>query len=72
MSSNHTNVAPLWFAASHLLQATGRLQEHELWDNTPEHRVFIERELMEAARQIANWLDCDLIKREPAKQSEAA
>ena len=64
MNRNYTNVAPLWMAASHMLQATGRLQEHELWDRTPEHRVFIERQLMECATQIADWFGCDLVKRQ--------
>ena len=66
MKGRYTNVAPLWMAASHMLQATGRLQEHELWDGTPEHRVFVERQLMECATQIADWFGCDLVKRQPA------
>jgi hypothetical protein len=65
MNSNHTNVAQLWFAASKILQCTGRLHEHELWvqDNT---RRFIEEDLMKHATEIADWLGCDLVARKSA------
>lgn len=71
MDRKYTNVSGLWMAASKILQLTGRLHEHELWVNDGTRR-FIEEDLHKQATEIADWLGCDLVKREPAKQSEAA
>lgn len=60
----HTNVAQLVLYASKLLQYTGRLQEHELWDGEPLHRLFIERDMADCAKEIADWFGCDLVERQ--------
>lgn len=66
MNRPHTNVATLWMAASNILQCTGRIEEHELWVNDPYRRTFIDRELRNSAREIADWLGCDLVERHVA------
>jgi hypothetical protein len=58
-----TNTAALWIASANLIAATGRLREHEQWNADPAYRRFIDAEIRDAAKKIADWLDCDLVPR---------
>jgi hypothetical protein len=67
--NKYTNTAKLELRAAALLVAVGRVYENELWPSVDSdaNRVYIDKDIEKAIRDIADWAGFDLVKRE-AKQ----
>jgi hypothetical protein len=58
--SRYTDTSQLKFAATTLLVAIGRLDEHELWDGEPRLRRFIDEKIRDAAAEVNEWVKAKL------------
>ena len=67
----YTNTAKLELRAAALLVAVGRICENELRpsDDSDSNRVFINKDIERAIRDIADWAGFDLVKREPRQEA---